>query len=78
MAEIAEISFKLNLNKQVGKIYPILFERENCTEFHQGYAPNYTLVKIPAKNSDKSLRREIFYVKINGIEKDFCIGEIQK
>ena len=78
MAEIAEIAFKRNLHKQVGKIYPILFERENCTEFHQGYAPNYTLVKIPAKSSDKSLRREIFYVKINGIEKDFCIGEIQK
>lgn len=77
MAEITEISYKENLVKQIGKVFPVLFERENCTEFHQGYSPNYTLVKIPAKNSDKSLRREIFYVKIKGIEKDFCIGQIQ-
>ena len=76
MAEICEECEVKNLEKQIGKTFPVLFEKENCTEFHQGYAPNYTLVKIRRKNSSKSLRREIFYVKIDRIEKDFCIGEI--
>ena len=77
MAQVAELSQQENLTRHIGKVYPVLFERENCTEFHQGYAPNYTLVKIPAEKNDKSLRRKIFYVKIKSIEKDFCMGEIQ-
>lgn len=77
MAQIAEVSQHENLLRQIGKVYPVLFERENCTDFHHGYAPNYTLIKIPVKNGDKSLRRKIFYVKIKSIEKDYCIGEIQ-
>lgn len=64
------------LEKQIGKTVPVLFERENSLEFHQGYAPDYTLIKIPAKNCEKSLRRLIFYVKIRESEKDCCIGEI--
>lgn len=64
------------LEKQIGKTVPVLFERENSPEFHQGYAPDYTLIKIPAKNCEKSLRRLIFYVKIRESEKDCCIGEI--
>lgn len=64
------------LKKKVGKIVPVLFERENCTEFHQGYAPDYTLVKIPRKNSKKSLRNEIFYVKIEESVSDYCVGRI--
>lgn len=64
------------LEKQISKTVPVLFERENSPEFHQGYAPDYTLIKIPAKNCEKSLRRLIFYVKIRESEKDCCIGEI--
>lgn len=64
------------MKTQVGMIVPVLFERENSPEFHQGFTPNYTLIKIPAKNSEKSLRRMIFYVKIIESKKDFCIGEI--
>ncbi len=64
------------LKKQLGKTVPVLFERENCTEFHQGYAPDYTLIKIPRKNSKKSLRNEIFYVKIEESMSDYCIGRI--
>ncbi|MGN1480987.1 tRNA (N(6)-L-threonylcarbamoyladenosine(37)-C(2))-methylthiotransferase MtaB [Porcipelethomonas sp.] len=64
------------LKKQVGKTVPVLFERESSPEFHQGYAPDYTLIKIPAKKCEKSLRRMIFYVKIKKSEKDCCIGKI--
>lgn len=60
----------------IGKIFPVLFERENNPKFHRGYTPNYTLVKIPIKNFEKSLRRMIFYVKIVDSEKDCCIGQI--
>lgn len=65
-----------NFNKSmVGKTVPVLFERENNPDFHQGHTPNYTLVKIPIKNFEKSLRRTIFYVKIVDSRNDCCIGE---
>lgn len=65
------------LKKQVGKTFPILFEKENCTDFHQGYSPNYTLVKIKRSDPIKSLRNMIFYVNIKEAVNDFCVGEIQ-
>lgn len=64
------------LKNQVGKTVKVLFERESSPEFHQGYAPDYTMIKIPAKNCEKSLRRMIFYVKIIRSNDNFCIGEI--
>ena len=76
MKNTADMLQKAYLENQVGKIFPVLFERENSPDFHQGYTPNYTLVKIPAKKSEKSLRRMIFYVKIVRSENDFCLGEI--
>ncbi len=76
MKNTADMLQKAYLENQVGKIFPVLFERENSSDFHQGYTPNYTLVKIPAKKSEKSLRRMIFYVKIVRSENDFCLGEI--
>ena len=77
MGQIATVSQHKFLQQQIGKTVPVLFERENCTDFHQGYAPNYTLVKIPSKMGENSLRRQIFYVKIKSIHHDFCMGEIQ-
>lgn len=64
------------MKSQIGTTVPVLFERESSPEFHQGFTPNYTLIKIPAKKSEKSLRRMIFYVKIIESKKDYCIGEI--
>ncbi len=64
------------LKNQIGKIFPVLFEKENSTNFHRGYTPNYTLVKIYVENFEKSLKKEIFYVKIKEYEKDCCVGEI--
>lgn len=66
------------MKTQVGMTVPVLFERESSPEFHQGFTPNYTLIKIPAKKSEKSLRRMIFYVKIVESKKDCCIGELVK
>ena len=76
MEEICKQSENEFLRNMVGKTVKVLFERENCTEFHQGYSENYTQIKIPRKNSLKSLRREIFCVIIEGYEKNYCIGKI--
>ncbi|MBQ8787294.1 MAG: tRNA (N(6)-L-threonylcarbamoyladenosine(37)-C(2))-methylthiotransferase MtaB [Oscillospiraceae bacterium] len=61
---------------QLGKEFPVLFEREKSDGIHHGFTPNYTQVKILTKNSDKSLRNQLFYVKIIELGKDCCIGEI--
>lgn len=58
----------------VGKKVPVLFERENGTEFHHGYAPDYTLIKISRKNPEKSLRNRIISVIIESSSSDDCFG----
>lgn len=77
MNEMAAITQRNFLNNQIGKVFPILFEAEASNEFHQGYSPNYTLVKVTSQNFDKSLRRTIFCVKIISVENDYCIGELE-
>ena len=76
MKRLAADCEKNFLESQIGKIYPVLFERERSPEFHQGHTPNYVMVKIPSENCEKSLRRKIFYVKIVESKNDCCIGEI--
>ena len=51
-------------------------EKEKSVNFHQGHTPNQTLVKIFRENSSKSLRKQILYVKIEGIENDHAIGRV--
>lgn len=64
------------LSNMVGKTVKVLFERENSPDFHRGYAEDYTLIKIPAKKCEKSLRRTIFCVKIEESKNNCCIGRI--
>ena len=58
------------------KFIPVLFEREKADGIHHGYAPNYAYIKILTKYSEKSLRKMIFYVKIDKIEDGCCFGHI--
>lgn len=67
---------KKYLESLVGRTVPVLFERENSPDFHQGYAPDHTLIKISRKNSKKSLRNFIFCVTIEEAHDDFCYGSI--
>lgn len=76
MSKAAERSHIEFLQSQVGLVFPVLFEREKADKIPHGYTPNYTLVKIFTKISEKSLRNRIFYVKIERIENDYCVGEI--
>lgn len=76
MSEITNKSMHEFLESQLGKEFPVLFEREKSDGIHHGFTPNYTHIKILTKNSDKSLRNLLFYVKIVELGKDCCIGEI--
>jgi len=76
MSETMDKQREKFLQSQLGKVYPVLFEREKNDGLHHGYTPNYTPVKILKKFSNNSLRNRIFYVKIVGLGKDHCIGEI--
>lgn len=60
----------------VGRTVPVLFERESSDEFHQGRAPDHTLIKIFRKNRKKSLRNFIFYVTIEEVHDDYCFGSL--
>ncbi len=79
----AEIMTKLGdelhssfLENHIGNVYPVLFEKEISVDFHQGYTPDYTFVKVPSHNDGKSLRKSVFNVRITGFQNDWCIGEI--
>lgn len=76
MIDVTNRSMHKFLESQLGKEFPVLFEREKSDGIHHGFTPNYTQVKILTKNSDKSLRNQIFYVKIIELGKYCCIGEI--
>lgn len=77
MADISSKSEQKFLATLIGKTFAVLFEAENSPNFHHGYTPNYTLVKISCKDNAKSLRRKIFYVKIKECKNDYCIGQIE-
>ncbi len=76
MSKITDKSMQKFLESQLGKEFPVLFEREKSDGIHHGFTPNYTHIKILTKNSDKSLRNLLFYVKIVELGKDCCFGEI--
>lgn len=78
MKDLGRCLEKKYLEGLVGKTVPVLFERENSPEFHQGYAPDHTLIKISRKNLKKSLRNFIFYVTIERAHDDYCFGIISE
>lgn len=78
MNHIALNSQKKFLESRVGMTLPVLFEREKSSDFHNGYTPDYTYIKIPEKNFKKSLRNSIFYVRIIDSTSEYCTGQIIK
>lgn len=77
--KIAEITNKSHIEfmkSHINGVYPVLFEREQSPEFHNGHTPDYLFIKVLKKSCEKSLRNQIFYVKIDRIENDCCIGHI--
>ena len=76
MKSLAERLHQNHLRSLIGKEVPVLFERENEPEFHRGYSPDYTLIKISRKNPEKSLRNQIRRVIIEEDRQGFCLGSI--
>lgn len=76
MKALADRLHREHFENLVGKTVPVLFERENSTDFHRGYAPDYTLIKISRKNSQKSLRNQIRRVIIEENRSDYCFGRL--
>ena len=74
MTAAADAAREKYLKTLVGRAVPVLFERENCPEFHQGHAPDMTLIKISRKNPEKSLRNRIISVIIEVAGQDHCFG----
>ncbi len=76
MTEATTLSQTEFLKSQLGKVFPVLFEREKISTEYIGYTPNYTKVKILTENFEKSLRNKIFYVRIDKLVDDYCLGNI--
>ena len=77
MKALADRLHSAHLQSLVGKNVAVLFERENSTDFHRGYAPDYTLIKISRKNPQKSLRNQIIRVIIEENRSDYCFGRLE-
>lgn len=77
MKALADRLHSAHLQSLVGKTVAVLFERENSTDFHRGYAPDYTLIKISRKNPQKSLRNQIIRVIIEENRSDYCFGRLE-
>lgn len=73
MEQTARTAF---LQSRVGMTLPVLFEREREAAFHNGHTPDFTPVKIPAESAKKSLRKSIFYVRIEKSDSACCFGHI--
>lgn len=76
MQQMAESARTVFLQSRVGMTLPVLFERERETAFHNGHTPDFTPVKIPAESHKKSLRKSIFYVRIEKSNPACCFGHI--
>ena len=83
-AELQSLSDRLErhfLESHTGKVMPVLFEREHEDGIHHGYTPTYAHVKLLTKystdNAQKSLRNQIFYVRIEGVEKNSLLGSAE-
>ena len=74
MTAKADKTRDIYLKKLVGRTVPVLFERENSSEFHQGHAPDGTLIKISRENSEKNMRNRIISVIIEVAGHECCYG----
>lgn len=74
MSEVSQDSENSYLMSLVGKQVEVLFEKEKESEWHQGYAKDYSLIKI--KRTQGTLRRQIRNVRIISAENGYCIGKL--
>lgn len=71
MISIGQNIRKEFLKKQVGKIFPVLFETTGTNDVYEGYTPNYTPVHVYSK---EKLCGKMKNIKIIEAAEDWCIG----
>ncbi len=76
LQKIADKTSASHNAKFINCVIPVLFEREKGDGFHTGHAPDGTVIKIPEKNIKKSLRKSLFYVRIEESDAASCYGTI--
>ncbi len=76
LQKIADKMSAVHNAKLKNHVISVLFEREKGDGFHTGHAPDGTLIKIPEKNIKKSLRKSLFYVRIEESDAAGCYGTI--
>lgn len=64
---------KLILNKYLGFIVYVLYEKQKSDNFFEGYSQNYILI---ATQSKENIEGQILPTKITKCEVGFCIGEL--
>lgn len=74
MLALAETLNHNFLEKQVGRVEEVLFEREYKKDFFEGYTKNYTPVIV---KTHENLSCKILNVKITEVQDKYCFGEIQ-
>lgn len=72
MSKVTSCSELDFLNKQCGRVFPVLFESTQ-NGFSVGYTPNYSRVLV--KSTD-SLEGKILNIYIEKAESDYCIGKL--
>ena len=71
MHELAQELKRDFLERQTGKVLPVLFEncrhdRDTDTHIYSGYTPNYLRVMMPQETGDHPIHNKIIPVKITG------------
>lgn len=61
------------LKSQVGKVEPVLYEKQDSNGYFEGYTRNYTKVKV---KTEKNLHSKIIKTSITNVENDYCIGKL--
>ncbi len=72
MAEVTKKTETEFLNKQIGNVYPVLFETQE-NNLAEGYTPNYTRVVV---ENTEILTGKIKNVLLEFVKRDYCIGRI--
>lgn len=74
MMDTVRSTRKAFLQAQVGRTYPVLFERISHDGWIEGYTPNYSPVKVKKLGEINDLPNSVLYVKIVEATEEFCIG----
>ena len=73
MAQTAAAARDAFLQTQIGKTVQVLFERPSVPAIAEGYAPNYTQVRV---RTVENLHRQVRAVRLTDVEEDGCVGEL--